>query len=234
MPQWNDVFRGIPYILKKPIDGPHEKVVSSSGCRPYISIKTPVRWRFKPYAPIPAEVKINAAEKLFALPYTGMILIEPHIKASGHSNKAWPAIRWRELARDPRFNFVQCGPAGTEPLVGAMLVQTPTFRHAMAVLSVCRAFVGTEGGLMHAAAALGVPSVILWSEFISPRITGYPTMRNLRTVRTDYWCGMRSNCRGCRQSMEAISIDSVKASLMSVLSAGGQHEEDRTLVVPGP
>jgi ADP-heptose:LPS heptosyltransferase len=96
-----------------------------------------------------------------------------------------------------------------------MPITTPTFRYACAVLSVCKAFVGAEGGLMHAAAATKTPAVILWSEFISPAITGYPTMVNLRHAGPP--CGMRVDCRTCRVAMNKITVTEVVAALKGVL-----------------
>ncbi len=218
-PQWHDVFQGIPYILRTaPPDGKFTRVISCSGVRPYVVAKHQTRWEFRAYTPKPAEIVISPVEQIFAKPYAGMVMIEPNVKANGHTNKAWEMMRWRELAGDPQFNFVQCGPPGTLPVhPNVILVRTQTFREAMAVLSVCRAFVGTEGGLMHAAAGLKVPGVIIWSEFISPRVTGYSTLTNLRAVPADRWCGRRLNCATCRQSMQAIGVETVKKNLLKVL-----------------
>jgi ADP-heptose:LPS heptosyltransferase len=120
----------------------------------------------------------------------------------------------------PGTAFLQCLPThgNSRPLPGdnVLHVLTPTFRHAMAALSVCRAFVGTEGGLMHAAAAVNVPGVILWSEFISPDITGYTMHRNLRHAGVA--CGSRLNCSGCRASMAAITVGEVADNLKELLS----------------
>jgi ADP-heptose:LPS heptosyltransferase len=68
---------------------------------------------------------------------------------------------------------------------------------------------------MHAAAAVGTPSVILWSEFISPEITGYETMTNIRHAGKP--CGNRMRCAGCRKSMEAITVEEVVAALEKLL-----------------
>ena len=58
-------------------------------------------------------------------------------------------------------------------------LETTTFRHALQVLSKAKLFVGTDGGLHHAAAALGIPSVVIWTGFTSPRHLGYDTHRNI-------------------------------------------------------
>jgi ADP-heptose:LPS heptosyltransferase len=145
-------------------------------------------------------------------------MIEPHVKTIGHQNKAWIWARWIELAQTLRkidHQTVQCGVPGTEFLAHAATAVTPTFRLAAAVLSVAKAFIGTEGGLMHAAAAVGTPAVILWAEFISPEITGYSSLKNLRHAGKP--CGMRVDCPGCRKSMEAITVDEVIGALKEIL-----------------
>jgi ADP-heptose:LPS heptosyltransferase len=68
---------------------------------------------------------------------------------------------------------------------------------------------------MHAAAAVGTPAVILWSEFISPEITGYSSMTNLRHAGKP--CGNRLACASCRKSMEAITVDEVVRALEKLL-----------------
>jgi ADP-heptose:LPS heptosyltransferase len=216
---WHEIWDGVPYIAKSITQTPINRLMNAPGARPYIASKTLKQWVWKPYKPTPAEIVFTPAERAFAEPYRGMVMIEPNVKAIGHDNKAWLTGRWLELAQrlHTQHKLVQCGPADSIGpwLMRATLAPTPTFRHAAAVLSVCRAFVGTEGGLMHAAAAVGTPSVILWSEFISPEITGYDSMTNLRHAGKP--CGMRINCPSCRKSMEAITIDEVVNALERVL-----------------
>jgi ADP-heptose:LPS heptosyltransferase len=191
-------------------------MINGPNARPYIASKTDKKWTWKLYQPKPAEVFLTDEEKAFAEPYRGLIMIEPNGKAIGHNNKLWLWDRWLQLVEESTLQFVQCLPhEGYRPLPVFKHVLTPTFRHAMAVLSVARAFVGIEGGLMHAAAALGVPSVILWSEFISPEITGYPQFKNLRHAGKP--CGMRVDCVGCRKSMEAITVAEVEQALGEIL-----------------
>lgn len=214
--QWHEVFDGLPYIKKR--HALHTaKIVSASGQRPYIAGKTADRWTWRAYKPYPAEIAFTADEMEFARPYHGMVMIEPNVKAVGHANKAWVRERWGGLVEALAEPLVQCVHSfltpGLPPKV--LKVVTPTFRHALAVLSVSKAFVGTEGGLMHGAAAVGTPAVILWSEFISPDITGYATHRNLRHAGSP--CGMRKDCPSCRASMEAITVDEVVANLKEIL-----------------
>lgn len=213
-PQWSDIFIGNPRISKTSAHGT-QILLNGSGIRPYIQGKNSNQWYWRPYEPIPGEIYLTDEEKAFAAPYAGMVMIEPNVKANGHANKAWPFERWQDLAwRMEWAKLIQCGPSGTRWLDKVQSVVTPTFRHACAVLSVSRAFVGSEGGLHHAAAALGVPAVVLWSHFISPAITGYKTQKNIR--HADSWCGLRQNCKTCSASMDAISVDEVAGALGAI------------------
>jgi hypothetical protein len=214
---WSDLWDGLPYIARRPAGRRYQTIVDGSGVRPYIAAKTAERWTWKPYGPTPAQIVFTPAELAFAELYRGMVMVEPNVKAIGHTNKAWSWGRWQEVVRAmPETRFVQCISNGLQPtLHGVSWVVSPSFRHACAVLSVCKAFVGTEGGLMHAAAAVGTPAVVLFSEFISPDITGYTAHRNIRHAGPA--CGMRTDCPGCRTSMEAISVDEVVRNLKEIL-----------------
>lgn len=218
-PQWSEVFEGVPYILRRPARGvPYNKLRNAPGLRPYIAGKTPERWTWRPYRPLPAQMFFNDAERAFAEPYRGLVMVEPNVKKIGHENKDWGPINWSQLdiaLHNAKIPTVQCGPAGTRFLHYVKPAITPSFRMAAAVLSVARAFIGTEGGLMHAAAAVGTPAVIIWSEFISPDITGYKNHANLREAGKP--CGMRVNCESCRRSLTAITPAKVMEALKGIL-----------------
>lgn len=214
-PQWHELFDGVPYLRRD--HGPDTvRIFNAPGHRPYIAMKTPARWRWKTYSPTPAEIVFTPEELAFAQPFRGAVMIEPNVKAQGHTNKAWPRERWLQLVERIDQPMVQCVPQAMPALPPKVLkVITPTFRHACAVLSVARAFVGTEGGLMHAAAAVRTPAVILWSEFISPRITGYAGHLHIRHAGES--CGSRRPCAGCAESMARISVDEVAQNLQEIL-----------------
>lgn len=221
--QWIDLWNGIDYILPRYEQGA-VRIVNTSGVRPYILAKLATRWKWRPYKPKPAELRFTLDEQQAAEPYRGLVMIEPNVKAIGHTNKAWIWSHWQAAVDSmPEVTFIQCLQGGTRALAGDNVrhVLTLSFRDALAVLSVCRAFVGTEGGLMHGAAAVGTPAVILWSEFISPSVTGYDMHRNIRHAGEA--CGMRLNCSGCRKSMAAITVDEVVDNLKEILSGNEER-----------
>ncbi len=218
-PQKSDLFDGVPYLTRRLAGhgGGHvHRLMNCGGHRPYIVSKTPEKWVWRPYQPKPADLVYTPQELAFAELARGHVLIEPNVKALGHDNKAWFWDRWQAVVDAmPDVRFVQAGPPGTRRLERVGFMQTDTFRLALAVQSVCRAYVGTEGGLMHGAAANRTPAVILWSEFIGPSITGYANTVNLRHAGAA--CGSRINCPGCKQAMLAISVDEVVQSLKGIL-----------------
>lgn len=220
-PMWSEVFDHNPYIIRRFSASTHvNKLVSGGGVRPYILQKTPDRWYWQRYEPKPAEIFFTPRELAFAEPYRGMVMVEPEVKNNGHHNKAWPFERWLELTQTLKAPWLQCLTPSTSRTLGESVVKitTPTFRHACAVLSVCKAFIGTDGGLMHAAAAVGVPAVILWSEFTSPEICGYKSMVNLR--HAGHPCGWRTDCKTCRIAMSKITVAEVVAATKGVLKNG--------------
>lgn len=208
---------GIPYILRRPTSArTYLRLINAPGARPYIAAKSPTKWTWKPYKPIPAEIKFTDGELEFAQRYAGRVMIESNVKDIGHTNKAWH--RWPALMTALRAEGIQtfqCGPGGT-PWIADDFLLTPTFRYAAAALSKASAFVGTEGGLGHAAAAVGVPSVIIFGGFISPEVTGYEMHRNLFTG-SGLGCGMRTDCRHCREAMDKITVDEVVRNLKELL-----------------
>lgn len=222
---WDPVFENNPKILKQPPSPEltHDRLINAPGARPYLAGMTKEHWIFKSFAIETGELFFTEAERAFAEPYRGRIMIEPNIKAIGHSNKAWITDRWQQLVDTGIGPMIQCTPPGTRSLNGVQGLTTTSFRLACAVLAVSRAFVGTEGGLHHAAAAVGTPAVVLFSEFISPQFTGYSMHRNLRHAGEA--CGRRIPCTGCRESMLRISVDEVAINLSEVL-----HEQSNRSV----
>lgn len=210
---WHEVFENNPKILRRPARH-MQRLVNGPGVRPYIAAKTARQWTWKRWDIQPGEIFLTDAERMFAEPYRGKILIEPNIKGTNEGNKAWVPDRWVQLAAT-RSDFLQVGPASAPRLRGVQFARTDTFRLACAVMSVARAFVGTEGGLHHAAAALGVPAVVLFGGFISPDITGYPMHHNLFTGGKA--CGMRVACQHCRDAMSAITVREVAQHLKEIL-----------------
>lgn len=191
-----------------------QTLVNGGGVRPYIKAKTRTNWVWQKWDISPGEIYLSDAEKEFGSRYAGRIVIEPHTKVQ-NGNKSWRWERWQEVVDRFPHRFIQVGPGYTQCLARVDSVQT-TFRQACAILAVSKAYVGPEGAGHHAAAALGVPAVVLYSEFIDPSVTGYDSQRNIRHANGT--CGSRVPCSSCRASMDAITVDEVLHNLTEILN----------------
>lgn len=216
-PRWSAIWNNNPRLIPER-RGEYQTLLNAANARPYIEGKLPTRWVWRENFRVePGEIYLTRAEKAFASPYAGAVLIEPHCKRKPEAvNKTWPWSRWQELADHLCVPMIQVGPPHVQILRNVRFVETQTFRDACAVLSVCRAYVGPEGGLHHAAAALGVPAVVLFSGFIPPSITGYAEHRNI--YHGGSACGSRLPCAHCQESLDAISVHEVENNLQEILS----------------
>lgn len=177
-------------------------------------------WNYD-FRAVPGEVFLSEDEKRFGAKFgSGFVVIEPNVPAfkSVAPNKQWPVERYDIAAkklRDQGFNLIQFDYGKGCTISGARQVKTPTFRHALAMLSNAALYVGPEGGLHHAAAALAKPAVVLFGGFIPPQVTGYDSHTNLTGGAEA--CGSLQPCGHCRNAMDAISIDHVYAAAMQHL-----------------
>jgi len=144
----------------------------------------------------------------------GFVLIEPNVPArkSVARNKSWIPGRYQQVAhrlvRDCGRRVLQFEYEGmTDKLSDVMMARTQSLRDAYAILSNAALYIGPEGGLHHAAAALGVPAVVIFGGFIPPQVTGYDFHINLTGGAQA--CGSLQNCLHCIEAMERITIDDV-------------------------
>jgi ADP-heptose:LPS heptosyltransferase len=144
---------------------------------------------------------------------TDFVVIEPNVvRWKGFAaNKDWGFLNYQQVADRLReagrrvFQFVP--PDGAPVLAGVKAISTATFREAAAMLNHAAAYLGPEGGLHHAAAALGIPGVVIFGGFIPPSVTGYACHTNL--VGSDVFCGSFKPCDHCRQAMATITVYTV-------------------------
>jgi len=231
--RWHELWEGNPLIARP--GEPFEKCVGNyPGRRPYIAAKTAEQWTWREFQSTPAEIWFTPAELRMQGLASGGIIIEPHIKSKASPNKRWAAQNWQAMVdAAPDLPWVQLGSSGATVLRGVRHVYTASFREACAVLSGAAAAVVHEGGMHHAAAAVGVPAVVIYGGYISPKVTGYELHRNIFTGGDQYplGCGMRQTCAHCLQSMAAITPARVLHELREVLS--GQHQAGRRGLAAG-
>lgn len=221
--RWAAVWENNPRIAQAGEAGDFQELQARdrvTNMRPYHMAKTPEAWTYNlAFRADVGELYFSEAEMEFGAGHAGAVIVEPHIKAGASPNKDWGWARWQALAalmRRAGLRVAQLGPPGTRLLEGVELVVTPSFRMACAVLSRARAAVLPEGGLHHAAAACGVPAVVIFGGFTPIELTGYAMHRNLGVSLGDA-CGRRVPCAHCAAEMEKIAPERVFAELEGLL-----------------
>ena len=220
---WNEVFNHNPRIALYDEDGDFQVYrPRPNGLRQYCSAKSDRRWTWLPYRPEVGELYFDRHEIGFSSNYRPAIIIEPNIKNRASPNKLWPLEYWQKLVillNGAGLRVFQLGPRRTPVVTGARIIETPNFRHAAAVLKNARAAVLTEGGMAHAAAVVGVRSVVIMGGYISPVVIGYDRNSNLFVHDDQYplGCGMRVHCRHCEKAMRSITPEHVFEELKKLI-----------------
>ena len=214
---WSEVFENNPKIAKKlEKDERFAWVNNIPMRRPYIKEVRPDRFVYREeFRAVPGEIYLTEEEKWDKSDY---ILVEPHTKDKFTGpNKRWAWERWVEVVKMP-YRFMQTGPEDAKTLPGVERIVTKTFREALSVLSGARLLVTTDGALHHAAAALGVPAVVIWGGAASPVNLGYESHVNLWHGAVP--CGTHSSiCPHCRQALDAVTVQEVKDAISAVYQA---------------
>lgn len=159
------------------------------------------------------------------LDFGNFAVIEPLVKPQASPNKQWSFdnyVRVAERLARPSANavrLVQLGPQGIAAIPGVRRVTTATFRQACALLAKAALYIGNEGGLHHAAAALGVPAVVIFGGFTSPWNTGYAEHINFYADHPESPCGARLPCDHCRVCMDSIAPEAVAEAALSLLGS---------------
>lgn len=174
--RWHPAFDRVPF-LSRTADGADLSILNGPGARPYVDYArtTKQRWSYTDWT-CSRGVIPDLAWQGRGADRSPTVLIEPTIKPTASPNKQWGLDRWAKLVHLCRGSvvFIQCGPDPRAAIDGVRFIQTADFRAAATVLSRCDAAVLPEGGLHHAAAAIGVPAVVLFGAMTRPANTGYP------------------------------------------------------------
>lgn len=210
-----DIFANNPRIAEHLQRG--EKYVgipNFPGCRPYISGYEDGRFIWnRGFKATPGELFLTDEERALA-PKEPYVLIEPTVKSGNQSNKDWGWDKWQQVAKAP-YPFLQIGPAKKRKLDGVPFMET-TFREALGVLSGASLLVTTDGALHHAAAALGVPAIVIWGGFTSPQNLGYDSHLNLWSGAEP--CGRwKLPCQHCRDALDSITPKQVIQAIGGLL-----------------
>jgi len=227
-PRWHPIWDGNPIIAR-----PHEvvagervhRLVSGPDCRPYITypFTKDTGWtlnrdfRCKDHIAklylTPAELARGVQARENYGPY---VLIEPFTK---HKNFRWSLKLWAQLVEAcPDLTFVQHVHRESEYVQGARY-ETATFREACGLIASADAYVRSESGLCHAAAALGIWQVTLFGGCMDPYVMGcYPKQAVIADTNPGSPCGRWHPCGHCTDVMDSISVGHVAAPLRATLA----------------
>lgn len=160
-------------------------------------------------------IQLSEAEMRFATDMARKIgpfvIIEPLVKLQANPNKQWGRAKWQSLAellKREGLNPIQIGGPSTVRLDGLTLAATPNFRYGAALMKFSRWNFLPDGGLHHAAAALGLPATVLWGGTNDPETLGYPGHEN---IFTPPMCGKWLPCPHCRRIWNALTAEEVFA-----------------------
>lgn len=213
---WDETFLHNPKIAHNHIPGEElHWIANYPNRRPYIKRvdreKKKAYWN-EDFRAKPGEIYLSEKERSF-VKRKDYVIVEPNVKDwSAGFNKAWHPDSWQALV-ELDLPWVQMGPGWL--LSGVDYVYTSTFREALAMVEKAALVVTTDGGLHHAAAAMGVPAVVIWGGFAPPKLLGYEQHINL--CKAQYHCGNIDLCRHCRDALDAIHPDEVKDVLKKLL-----------------
>ena len=143
------------------------------------------------------------------------VVIEPNVMTKDWINhKGWNIDNWKAVVKSaPYIPFVQLGAPQSKSFDGMAHLDTISFREACVILSFSSGYIGTDGGLHHAAAALNIPATVLWGHYSSPEVFGYKEHQNIR-YSDGRGCGsIGVECPECPKSMENISVREVVDNL---------------------
>jgi len=185
------------------------KILNGSGCRPYIDYErsTADRWAFQEY-------KASHAVLPWCKPrLNNFVIIEPNLKGNAPVNKQWG--KWQAMV--DAAPFVRWAQFDTGPILhGVEVIPSDTFETAINWLAGAEAAVLPEGGLHHAAEAVGLPAAVIFGAFTRPDITGYDNHINIAVDDPD-GLGWRIPNETCRAAMDSISVKQVLNSLEEIL-----------------
>jgi len=220
--KWSPVWDHNPRISKTYYPGA-PWVNSIKGNRPYIDYPntTKLRMAWKPFKVEPGEIYLTEEEKTKD---TGFVYIEPNVKGSFGGNKDWGFHNWQKVVDAlPHIRWVQ-GPG--RRLRGVDQRDTGSFRGACGLLFGARFFVGTDGALHHAAAALGRRAVVVWGGLIGPETLGYDSHINLRGKGVKD-CGSIVSCPHCKSALQQVSVDMVVEAVSSLEETLKDQPQDK-------
>lgn len=155
------------------------------------------------------------------------VLIEPDTNRDYFGElRSWPKENWTAFIETfsqarPTAKIVQIGLKDGPPLPGVIDLRGETdFRGAALLLRSASLFIGTEGGLSHAANAVGANALILWGGITLPEFAGYPDQQKIICKYVSCApCGRMGHCDNDHVCMRSIEVEEVTNAAIEALNS---------------
>jgi hypothetical protein len=214
-------FQGNPNIARTLQQGPVEWIEYYKGKRGYNRQDiVGKRWIWNyDFKAVPGEFFFSDHDRACAIRRPLGVLIEPNVPwhKSVAPNKDWGLARYQRLAdmlQADGFSVYQ-NSFGTARLTNVNVVHVPSFRQVAASLTGYDLIICPEGGLHHAAAAVGAKAIVIFGGFIPPQVTGYEFHVNLTGGAEA--CGSWNRCQHCRDALDRITVEKVHERALAAL-----------------
>jgi hypothetical protein len=143
------------------------------------------------------------------------------------TTKEWPQDRWNTLIGNlvNDFELIQIGTRADPPVAGTQDWRgKTTLAESFKLLASAQLFIGLESGLMHVAAAVSTPAVIIVGGRSRPEETCYPFNHNITRSPDCVGCGINNGCPHALMCLD-IPVNEVEAAIRSQLT---NHQADAT------
>ena len=140
-------------------------------------------------------------------------MVQKLVKAQA-INRDWGFANWQKVVDALKDQVVFIQPySGKVKLLSNVIPVECHFRNAISILKNCDLFVGTNGGLIQAAAAINKPAINILGGWIPPDIIGYKFHTNFYVEDLESPCGSKIECQHCKRCMSQIKVDDIISSI---------------------
>ena len=126
------------------------------------------------------------------------VTIEPFSKTNYTPNRAYPVEKWQKIVNEihEKITVVQVGNTGHVLENVIDFTGKTTFRQAAGIIGRSSLFLATESGLVHAASAFNVKSIVIITGYQTEKMVAYPMNININ-ISSHGPCGLKVNCSEC-------------------------------------
>ena len=134
--------------------------------------------------------------------------------------KIEPFRKWQNVVDDlsKHINIVQLGSNTSKLLDNVIDFRGKTsFREAALVIGESKAFLSTEGGLVHAATTVDTPAVVIITGYQHPDMVAYPQNININLGQHGP-CGLKVKCDDCFSEVMNHNYKEIVDKTLKILS----------------